>query len=152
MLSSIAIIRFHKPIERWHYQHIEIYHVMIISAVRAKIVTDFSLCSVVILTSWWGMTPVKSRAALQCIINVQTLLGRSNKLCLLYLKTVKITFSEKKKISYEAWFNREFSLHHLRIFRSKCFIQILKQKQNNKKFGKRGILIGFEEIIGNYHI
>jgi len=43
----------------------------------------------------------------------------------------------------------------LKIFRSKCFVRIPKQKRDDKKFGKtskQGIFVGYEDTTGNYRV
>lgn len=55
----------------------------------------------------------------------------------------------------ERTYKREYSLHHLKIFGSECFVRIPKQKRDDKKFGKtskQGIFVGYEDITGNYRV
>jgi len=80
-------------------------------------------------------------------------LGGSIKLCGIYFKSLREIKRERGKTPHEAWFNREYSFHHLKIFGSECFVRIPKQKRDDKKFGKtskRGIFVGYEDITGNY--
>jgi len=41
----------------------------------------------------------------------------------LYFKSFK-NITKKKKKFYEAWFNYEYFLYHLKIFESECFIEM----------------------------
>lgn len=75
--------------------------------------------------------------------------------CAAYILNHSGKSREKGKTPYEVWSNREYSLHHLKIFGSECFVQIPKKKRDDKKFGKtskRGIFVGYENITGNYRI
>lgn len=61
---------------------------------------------------------------------------------------------EKGRTPYEIWFDREYSLHHLKIFGSILF-EYQQQKRDDRKFGKtskREIFVGYEDITGNYRV
>lgn len=75
--------------------------------------------------------------------------------CAAYILNHSGKSREKGKTPHEAWYKREYSLHHLKIFGSKCFIRIPKQKRDDKKFGKtskQGIFVGYEDTTGNYRV
>lgn len=72
--------------------------------------------------------------------------------CAAYTGTLNQTgkLREKGKSPYEILYNKEYSLHHLKIFGSECFVRVPKPKKDDKKFEKNKQERNFRRIRRNY--